>query len=167
MSLDNIQLPSMILQDLYSKSLVDLKTGKQDQGNVKQDELSYLGNNQKRIAVIVTAPDALYLADTDLHFLLGILSACKLSMEDIALINISKNTELSYTEITEKLLAEKFFLFGVEPESFGLPLQFPHYQVQHFNDQVYLSSVSLPELQSDIAEKKKLWSSLKKIFQPA
>lgn len=74
-------------------------------------------------------------------------------MKDIALINFSKNPSLLYEGLTEQLNAEKIFLFGVDPELLGLPLQFPHYQIQQFNNQVYLSSVSLTELQNDKAEK--------------
>ena len=60
--------------------------------------------------------------------------------------------------------AEKIFLFGLGADALALPLQFPHYQVQQFNNQVYLSSVALNELQANKDEKMKLWNSLKKIF---
>lgn len=164
MSLDNIQFPAVVMQNLYSKSLFDLKTGNPDLALPKSGIVSYLGNNQGRIVIIVTSAEAIYLPDEDLKFLLGILSACKLSMKDIALINFSKNPSLLYEGLTEQLNAEKIFLFGVDPELLGLPLQFPHYQIQQFNNQVYLSSVSLTELQNDKAEKTKLWNCLKKIF---
>lgn len=164
MSLDNIQLPSIVLQNLYSKSLIDVKTGKADTALSYPDTLTYLGNNKKRITVAVNSADALYLPDDNLNFLIGILSACKLNLEDISLINISKNPSLSYIEITEKIRAEKIFLLGVDPGKIGLPLQFPNYQIQYFNNQLYLSSVSLTDLQNDKEEKIKLWACLKKIF---
>ena len=164
MSLDNIQLPGIVLQNLYSKSLFDLKTGNADKNSSTAATISFLGNNQKKIAIILVSPEVIYLPDDDLNFLLGILSACKLSMADIALINLSKNSALSYKDIAAQLLAEKIFLFGVKPDALGLPLQFPHYQVQQYNNQVYLSSISLTELQNDKEEKMKLWNCLKNIF---
>jgi len=164
MSLDNIQLPGIVLQNLYNKSLFDLKPGNAEPALSKPGTISYLGSNQKKIIIILISPDAIYLPDDDLNFLLGILSACKLSMADIALINLSKNASLSYKDVSEQLFAEKVFLFGAGPELIGLPLQFPHYQVQQYNNQVYLSSVPLNELQNDKAEKTKLWNCLKKIF---
>ena len=88
-------------------------------------------------------------------------------MADIALVNVAKNPSISYTEITGQFKAEKIILFGTEPEAIGLPLEFPHYQIQKFNNQVYLSSVSLNGLQADKEEKLKLWNCLKKIFLPA
>ncbi|HMJ46279.1 MAG TPA: hypothetical protein VK498_03075 [Ferruginibacter sp.] len=164
MSLDNIQLPGIVLQNLYNKSLFDLKAANAEPALDDLATISYLGSNQKKIAIILISPDAIYLPDDDLNFLLGILSACKLSMADIALVNLSMHSSISYKEVAQQLFAEKVFLFGVGPEVLGLPLQFPHYQVQQYNNQVYLSSVPLTELQNDKAEKTKLWNCLKKIF---
>jgi len=164
MSLDNIQLPATLLQGLYSKSLYDLETDKSVSDDIQTGNIASLGNNQKKIAILVNSSSAIYLPDEELNFLLGILTACKLSMADIALINIAKNPGLMYASITEQLKAEKIFLFGLDADALALPLQFPHYQVQQFNNQVYLSSVALSELQADKDEKMKLWNCLKKIF---
>ena len=164
MSLDNIELPAIIIQSLYSKSLYDLKTDESGLDAIQAGSIGFLGSNQKKIALLVNSTQAIYLPDEELNFLLGILTACRLSMADIALINISKNPGLLYTDITEQLKAEKIFLFGLDAEVLALPLQFPHYQVQQFNNQVYLSSPSLSDLQKDKEEKMKLWNCLKNIF---
>ena len=66
--------------------------------------------------------------------------------------------------ISKELSAEKVFVFGVTPGDINLPLSFPHYQVQQFKNQQYLSAPPLIELQHDKAEKTKLWNCLKKIF---
>ena len=112
----------------------------------------------------MNAETAIYLPDEELNFLLGILTACNLSMADIALVNLSKNPDVNYANLTEQFNAEKIFLFGLTAAVIALPLQFPHYQVQQFNNQVYLSSVSLSEMQANKEEKIKLWACLKKIF---
>jgi len=164
MSLDKIQLPDTVLQSLYNRSLYDLTTGNDAADTSAMANISFLGDNLKKIAIIVKSDEAIYLPDDDLNFLLGIITACKLSMADVALINVEKNAGLSYTLITNQIKAEKIFLFGLQPQALGLPLQFPHYQLQQFNNQVYLSSVSLAVLQHDKAEKMKLWNCLKKIF---
>jgi hypothetical protein len=144
--------------------LYDLKTDESGLDAIQAGSIGFLGSNQKKIALLVNSTQAIYLPDEELSFLLGILSACKLSMADIALINVSKNPGLLYTTITDQLKAEKIFLFGLDAEALALPLQFPHYQVQKFNNQVYLSSASLTDLQKDKEEKTKLWNCLKKIF---
>ncbi len=164
MSLDNIQLPATILQELYSKSLYHFETDKSHLSDIPACPIGFLGNNQKKIAILVNCETAIYLQDEELNFLLGILTACKLSMADIALINLCKNRDLIYSVLTDQLKAEKIFLFGLNAATIALPLQFPHYQVQQFNNQVYLSSVALNELQANKEEKMKLWNCLKNIF---
>jgi hypothetical protein len=164
MSLDNIRLPDTILQSLYSKCLHDLDSHKSVLSDIPASGISFLGNNQKKISILVNSETAIYLPDDELNFLLGILTACKLTMADIALVNIAKNPDLVYSVLSEQLKAEKVFLFGLNAATIELPLQFPHYQVQQFNNQVYLSSVSLAEMQANKEEKVKLWNCLKKIF---
>jgi hypothetical protein len=164
MSIDNIKFPAIILQALYTKPLYNMKTSESAGDLTKTNNISYLGNNQKKVAILIKSAEVIYLPDDELNFLLGILTACKLSMADIALINISKNTSLTYKEITEQLKAEKILLFGINPTELGLPMQFPNYQIQNYNSQVYLSSVSLDNQQTDKKEKMKLWNCLKKIF---
>ncbi len=164
MSLDNIQLPDTILQGLYGKCLYDLEPNKSVLSEIPASGISFLGNNQRKITILVNSEAAIYLPDDELNFLLGILTACKLSMADIALVNLAKNPDMVYPALYEQLKAEKVFLFGLNAARIELPLQFPHYQVQQFNNQVYLSSVSLNEMQANKEEKMKLWNCLKKIF---
>lgn len=164
MSLDHIQLSPTLIQSLYSKSLYDLKAGKSVSSDVQTDNISFLGSNQKKIILLVNAAEAIYLPDEELNFLLGILTACKLSMADIALVNSAKTPELDYIVITNQLKAEKIILFGLDAAALQLPLQFPHYQIQQYNNQVYLSAASLADLRKDKEEKMKLWNCLKNIF---
>ena len=164
MSLDNIQLPAIVLQDLFTNALVDLKTENAQPASVTEGKLSFLGENKKKISIIVNHAEVLYLPDDELNFLLGILSACKLSMADVALLNCSKNPSLTYKDISEQLSAEKILLFGIEASRLELPLQFPHYQIQSYNSQVYLSSPALKILADNKEEKIKLWGCLKQVF---
>jgi hypothetical protein len=164
MSLNNIQIPAIVLQDLYKNVLIDLETETAPLSTDATGSYSFLGDNQKGIAIIVNDTASIYLRDDELNFLLGILSACKLSMADVALLNLSKNTSLTYTGIGQQLAAEKVILFGVEPSILELPLQFPHYQIQKYNNQVYLSAPALKILENNKAEKTRLWTSLKQVF---
>ncbi len=164
MSLDNIQFPPFVIQELFKNSLVTNSSGKSTAGSLKKAALNYLGNNRKNIVLVVSNEETLHLPDDQLNFLLGILAACKLSMEDVAILNINKNETATYLTVTKELNAEKIFLFGVTTEQVALPLQIPDYQVQPYNNQVYLCAPDLATLQHDKAEKTKLWTSLKKIF---
>lgn len=164
MSLNNIQLPPVTLQGLFKNTLVENAFIQPQQASSPKKALVVLGKNQKQIAIIVTNDEALYLPDEQLNFLLGILAACKLTMEDVALINIKKNDAFTYKTLSTELQAAIIFLFGVGPSQIGLPLQFPDYQVQQYNKQLYLSSPLLTVLQDDKVEKSKLWTCLKQVF---
>jgi len=164
MSLDNIQLPAIVLQDLFTNSLVDLKTANAESATVSAGDLSFLGENKKKVSIVVDHTNVIYLPDDELNFLLGILSACKLSMADVALLNFAKNPSVTYKELSEQLSAEKILLFGIKPSALELPLQFPYYQIQNYNNQVYLSSPDLKTLADNKEEKIKLWACLKQVF---
>ncbi len=142
MSLDNIKLPASVIGDLYKNSLVLSDNNISTVAETPSTKVSFnvLGHNQQGIIIVVADDETLYLPDEQLNFLMGILTACKLTMQDVAIINIKKNKNVSYQNITGELKAKKILLFGVEPELLSLPLQFPAYQLQSYNNQVYLSS---------------------------
>jgi hypothetical protein len=166
MSLDNIQLPASVIQDLYKKSLVLSDNKKEKKAQMASATVSFnvLGDNLKKILILVSDSEALYLPDEQLNFLMGILTACKLTMQDVAILNIEKNKDIVYTNLTKILKSEKIILFGVETSRISLPLQFSTYQIQSYKNQIYLSASLLTVLQNDKAEKMKLWLCLKQLF---
>ena len=164
MPLDNIQLTPFLIEGLFKKSLIEIEILQSPAQIQSISTFNILGKNLKRVALIVENPKELHLADDQLNFLLGVLSACKLTMEDVAIINIAKNTDANYKNIESELKAEKVILFGVKPEQLNLPLEFPLYQIQEYNKQTYVAAASLNVIQIDKVEKTKLWNSLKQIF---
>lgn len=164
MSLNDIQLQPTSIRELYSKSLVEIKSNKTTVEATPAQSLSILGKNLKGIVLVVSNAEAAFVTDDELNFLLGILSACKLNMDDVGIFNIHKHAAADYKNIAAELSAEKVFLFGVDPGEIKLPLSFPYYQVQRYNGQTYLSSPALSGIQNDKAEKTKLWNCLKQIF---
>ncbi|MGG9971426.1 hypothetical protein ACQ33O_06500 [Ferruginibacter sp. SUN002] len=163
MSLNDIKLEPVLVQELYKRSLVDINIEKKKTVSSKAT-FSFLGNNKKGIAIVISSKEAIHLPDEALNFLLGILSACKLSMEDVAILNVEKNKEVTYQSIASELKANTVLLFGVTAASLELPIQFPDYQIQRYNNQVYLSAPTLSALEKDKVEKVKLWNCLKQVF---
>ncbi len=164
MSLDNIQLSPVTVAALFRKTLVELKSEQATPKKIDSPSINILGKNARDIIIIVSNKETAYLPDEELNFLLGILNACKLNMDDVGIFNLQKNEGADYKKITLELNAEKIFLFGIAADEIKLPLSFPHYQIQKYNSQVYLTAPSLNELQHDKAEKTKLWNCLKQIF---
>ena len=162
MSLDNIQLPAAAIQDLFSKSLVQLNREKPSPE--KKQEISLLGKNGKGILALVDHADAVHLPDAALELLLNILAACKLSLDDAAVINLHHQPQLTYQMLSDELQARVVLFFGPGPESIQLPLSFPHYQVQSYSGLTLLWSPPLDVLHTNKSEKTKLWKSLQQLF---
>ena len=163
MSLDNIQLPAFVIQDLFQKSLVDL-SGNEPKKNFKKNDIDFFGGNKQNILLLVNNPDATFITDQQLTFLSGILTACKLTLEDIALVNISALPSLSYKSLADSLNPKIILLFGISPETIQLPFLIPEFQRQFYNNQVYLSVPPLNQLESNKDIKRKLWIVLQQVF---
>lgn len=159
MSLNNIQLKSSLLAGLFKNALVE--TERTSTGEVKP--VKYLGNNHKNILVIVSHASVPFLPDEELSFLTNILAACRLSIADIGIIN-QKNTEQADLQNLINLESKNVLLFGVEPSAIGLPINFPTFQLQSFNNRTYLYAPQLSQIENDKALKGKLWSALKIMF---
>lgn len=164
MSLDNIEITSFLIQELYKNYLVEFEDNKPTDKKLFVASFITLGDNNRRVIIVVEHEEVLYLPDDELNFLLGILSACNLTMQDVAIINISKNKALTYKAMELELKAEKIILFGVSPAQIELPLEFPLYQIQQYNKQTYITAAILSTIKNDKAEKTKLWNCLKQIF---
>ena len=164
MSLDNIQLSPLLVEKLYSKALVDLNTVKLQGTEKGEAGFNWLGNNEKNVLIVVNEQEAANLQDSDLNLLVGILSACKLSMADIALLNFHRNNTANFNKLNETFNPSTIILFGILPEALDFPLNFPHFQLQAYNGQHYLCSPALNVLATDVALKKQLWLSLQKHF---
>jgi len=130
----------------------------------KETILKSLGGNQKNILVVVKNANITYLPDEDLEFLTNILKACKLNLEDVAIVNTNNNPGEGYREYLKNWSSKIVLLFGVDPVSFDLPVNFPEFQVQSLTNTKFLYSPSLNECRTDKLLKSKLWVSLQRIF---
>jgi hypothetical protein len=158
MSLNTIELKPQMLAGLYTDTLLQTSTTSVPESR----PIKYLGNNQKNIVFIVSHSSVPFLPDNELAFVTNILGACKLSLADIAIVNRNNVNQEELELLTSK--AKVILLFGTEPLSIGLPINFPPFQLQPFNARTYLYSPSLSELENDKTLKVKLWNCLKNLF---
>lgn len=184
MSLNDIKLKPRLISELYPNTLVESSTSSvpaTPSDNLisevpppaapapkaaeapAQKGVNFLGRNEKGILILVAKDDAVYLPDGELNFLTTILSACQLSLGDVAIVNW--NTSRTELEPLQQQLGSCFvLLFDVSPLEAGLPINFPHFQIQQFNGRTYLSSPALSEVEKEVTIKRQLWPSLKKMF---
>jgi hypothetical protein len=163
MELNNIQLPANLVSELYRKSLVEFDNDNQKTVPERIEKtIKWLGNNQKNILACVRYESAVFLPDEQLAFLTNMLGACRLSLQDVAIINIKASE--NWKEISQQLNPSSVFLFGIEPSELGLPINFPIFQVQPHNKVSFLYTPSLEELEKDKLLKSKLWICLRRLF---
>ena len=165
MSLDNIDLTPFLTAQLFKDFLVDFSATKKKSEASPTSFLNILGNKTAKVVIVVEEEEeSLFLPNDHLNFLLGVLYACNLTIKDVAIINLRKNANVTYSEIELQLTAEKILLFGVTAAQIGLPLQFPLYQMQQYNKRIYLAAGTLKQVEKNSSDKAKLWHCLKQIF---
>ncbi len=179
------KLPDFILTDLFPNSLVlveseislpkgniaeekDTKKPKQEKTPLKANpEKWFLGNNDKKITILVNESDVVFLHENSLQFLTKILGACKLNMGDIAVVNIAQ-FPTSFDLIKKDLLPNTCILFDVKAQSIALPFTIPDYQIQQYGGCTFLMAPAIASFDGESTEAKlaktKLWVSLKTIF---
>ena len=164
MSLDNIQLPTFIMIDLFKNSLVDLNSDENSGQAYNMGQFDFLGGNQQKIAILLNNPHETYLSNQSLSFVSGILTACKLTLADVAIFNLYKKSAINYQAIHQILKPRIMFLFGIEFSDIQLPFEVPMFQLQEFSGCDYLHLPSLTKLEADTVLKKQLWVKLQQIF---
>lgn len=179
MDINHIQLNPSILAGLYKNHLVEsagtapapvaaLTTAKAETPipAEKQTALSVksLGNNERKVLILVNHPDMVFLPDEELKFLTGILAACKLSIADVAIVNLHHCKGTGYKELLSFFNSTRVLLFGLEPSAISLPMSFPDFQLQAFNGTTYHWSPDLGKMENDRTLKTQLWNNLKKLF---
>lgn len=169
----HVILPDFVLPDLYKNHLVIVNEStvntKIEQKTVELDakEPEFLGNNQKKITILVSDNEAVFVNDQALQFLSAILTACKLNLGDVAIVNLANYT-LTYAAIKEWLTPKHIILFDIEASAIQMPFKLPLYQVQLYDQCSILFAPSFNTMMGDSREakleKSKLWLSLKNMF---
>ncbi len=160
MSLDNIQLPPIVISNFYRYQLIEINNDKKKIKIIKSEAL-FLDGNEKDVFLLINDIEVPFLTDSQSDFLSGILSACRLNLRDAAIISLKKLTE---KETFQSFKASKIIAFGIHSSAIGLPFNVPEFQVQLYNNQTYLFIPELDNIQKQTDLKRKLWVALKEIF---
>jgi hypothetical protein len=176
MSINNITLSDTIISELYAKtSLVPASTTTPVAAQTPPvaakpadpSPYKFLGNHRRKVSIIVDSPGAAFLPDDQLGFLSKILEACRMNIGDVAIIN-HHTAPVVITALRQQLQPQSILLFGVEPTTIRLPINFPEFKLQPYDDCTYLSAPPLQQMVGNTADakllKSKLWVSLKTLF---
>ena len=150
------KLPYHILSQLYKDVLVDDNQVNQNKSTSKEIVSKHV--------LIVVKSESNTLAEKQTLFLTAILKALKLSLQDVHLITDKDENFGTNKEITAKYSPKKVILFGINPADISLPIHFPTFQVQAYENKKYLCSPALEEVEDNKAIKLTLWQSLQQLF---
>ena len=126
-----------------------------------------LGKNNRKITILVQSPGVPFLPDNQLNFLTKILEACRMNIGDVAIVNTA-TSPVNIGALRRQLEPAVVLLFGIEPTSIKLPINFPVFKIQPYDNCSYLSAPPLTQLVQQSEESKllksKLWVCLKSLF---
>jgi hypothetical protein len=142
-----------LLAELYQQVLV-----------TEQQGFKWLGGRSKPILVVVKQVAAPFLTDEDLPFLTRLLNACKLTLEDVAVFNTATYPTARPDEVLSFFSPRIVLCFGITPDEWGLPVDFPRYQLQALKECTFMHAPALSQLAADTEERKQCWGSLKRLF---
>ena len=90
-----------------------------------------------------------------------------MTLADVAIVN-NAAAPVTIAELRQQLHPRTVLLFGVDPTTIRVPINFPHFKQLNYDDCMYLSSPALDQLVPNTEDSKllksKLWVSLKTLF---
>lgn len=163
MSLDNIQLSYQTCAILFKHNLIEDPGSNPKVDSPQRIEIESFGENKSHVLFLVNNAAHKFLPDDEMELLTKLVSACKLSLADIALVNFSSN-KYNYHLFNDQFQPQKILIFGVKNAELELPFDIPYFQVQKFQQQSYLTAPPLKEFLNNTDLKKELWRTLQKLF---
>jgi len=186
MSLNNIELSDLIVSEWYGPSVLipsGRPTAPVTPATVTAQPVTpppappapveepaaykFLGNHRRKVTILVDSPGAAFLPDDQLNFLTKILEACRMNIGDVAIIN-HHTSPVAITALRQQLQPSSILLFGIQPTAIRLPINFPVFKLQPYDQCTYLAAPPLQELVGNTADSKllksKLWVCLKTLF---
>ena len=178
MSFEHIQLTDDQLADLFGKQLVLVEKSDSrskaepavTKPSVVEQAASAIattpqqgitGKNKKQFVWLVEEHYFPYLNDADFQFLGDVLTACKMNMEDIALVNVANN-RTHFDELVQQLRPKFVIASGVQVDA--LPIQPADYRVQEQQGYLFCCTETLEAIRTDKSKKSKLWLALKQML---
>ncbi|HEY0610440.1 MAG TPA: hypothetical protein VGD35_12305 [Chitinophaga sp.] len=163
MSFDQLQLDPYLLARIYTQPIIPGKSTPVVNEQNPLPKVKFLGENQKNIVLFIQNENGAYLNDELFNLLTNILNACKLGMQDVALVNTAQAPASSLTMWQQAINMRQCVFFGITPASLGLePL--PAYQIHAAAGVQLLFSDTLEIIAIDKLLKGKLWNGLKQLF---
>lgn len=163
MSLEQLQLDPYLLAQMYDQPIIPEQRQAVPAAAKALPKLKYLGENQKNILLLIENESEAYLNEELFNLLTNILNACKLGMQDVALLNIAAYPGLTLQDYHQATGFRQCILFAIPHARLGLAEMAPYLAETHFGASVVFSD-HLQQIATDKALKGRLWMALKQLF---
>ncbi|MCS7005512.1 MAG: hypothetical protein NZM38_09320 [Cytophagales bacterium] len=127
--------------------------------------LQFYGTNKKNILIILEMRTPDFLKTLEFTLLDKILQAVHLTLNEVAIINLTENKSLTWEEIIQAFSPKKIILFGVSPFRLKLRTSFSPNKISFFQNITILATYTLTDLGQDRNKKIALWNALKQLFE--
>ena len=120
----------------------------------------YLGENNKYFLLVVNEPSHKTMLPKELEALQSILSAKKMELKDVALLNLNNYPGATFVQMKSFFVCSKIVLFGISPQQIQLhsiPLNTP----TDIQGTKILSTFSFSEMMDNLDKKKAFWAEMK------
>jgi hypothetical protein len=175
MGIDDLTLSPALVAALYPETLMVTKelSGDLDIANSGltpdpgETGFPFLGKNLQRCCFLVSYPDHEFIPEPQLAFLQKILTACKFSLDDIAIINTGQK-QAEINKLIKQFDPRIIFLWGTGLDVTGISRKLPDMTITAWQNisivPVEKTGIMLKDNPEGIALKRDLWICLKKLF---
>lgn len=126
----------------------------------KDISFSYIGENNKYFLILIDDKKHTEISTVHQETLLKIMSAKGLEMRDLAILNLDKHKDVSFSDLKTFFSCNRITLFGIDPKRIALPSMSSN-KVETHMDVKILATFSIDEMINDVAKKKEFWAVMK------
>jgi hypothetical protein len=123
--------------------------------------LNYLGKHKKAFLILTHYPDHEFIAAEHLAALENILKRKEHTLDDVAILNMAKNTVTGLEQLVTHFNPQKLLILGDKALPVMVPLTLN--QPQNINGYVAMYSFSFEEMMSSTDNKKAFWDQMKNL----
>ncbi len=159
---ENIKKNTTVLPEIKQENPAEFKSVVKSDTKGHFNSGHIYGNFKKGLLLLVEYDEYEFLPPAEMEFLEKILGAFKLNFDDIAIVNLKKNFGI-YDQLKADLMPVKILYFDIDHARTGLPIHFPQFQVQSWDNCQFLRAPSLEAMNGNQGE----YLMLKKRFHTA
>lgn len=135
-----------------------------DDGAPTVRKFTFIGGNQKGLALLFSLPETDFAALPKNEFLTKILAAIQHTPADVAYVNIPPNTVLNLFDLTKETEVKRVVVFGENLLDLASGFKINLYKPAGIGPTPLLLADPLPKIEKDVNRKKLLWTGLQEIF---